>query len=91
MRSACLFSGMAASTLGKCPRVLMILGSRAFTLSIALVVQITRRTSGGKAKNGITLSRTLRQDATTVGNLALHWTCSKVSSSACAASTLGAV
>ena len=37
-RSAIQINLVAASSLGKWPRVLMILRSRAFTLSIALVV-----------------------------------------------------
>src|SRR5271165_6920294 len=38
LRKANQISLLAASSLGKCPRVLMILRSRALTLSIALVV-----------------------------------------------------
>ena len=68
LRSASQISLLAASSEGKWPRVLMILRSCAFTLSIELVAQITRRTAGGKAKNGITFDHARRQEATTVGN-----------------------
>src|SRR5580658_4204392 len=80
----------AASSVGKCPRVLMILRSLAFTLSIALVVYITRLIAGGKVKKGITCVQARRQAATTVGNFRPHSPSSNASSAASAASALAA-
>ena len=54
LRSASQSNLIAASSLGKCPRVLMIFRSCICRLSMALVVYMIRRTAGGKAKNGIT-------------------------------------
>ena len=90
LRSASQISLVAASSLGKFPRVLMILRNRAWVLSMAFVVYTKRRTAGGNAKNGITRSQARRQAATTVGNLAPHALASKASSSAAAASALAA-
>jgi len=67
-RIASRISLVAASSLGKSPRVLIILRSRALMLSIALAVYTAFRTAGGNTKNGITLSHARRRDATTVGN-----------------------
>ncbi len=60
---------MAASSVGKWPRALMILRNCMFKLSIALVVQITRLMSGGNTKNGVTFSQARCQAATIVGYL----------------------
>ena len=59
LRSASQISLLAASSLGKCPRVLMILRSRAFRLSIAFVVQITLRTAGGQRRPRATAAKAL--------------------------------
>ncbi len=82
---------VAASSVGKWPRVLMILRSCALMFSMAFVVQITLRTAGGNAKNGITRSQALRQAAHTVGYRCPQGPSANASSSACAASALGAV
>src|SRR5437016_9260727 len=47
----------AASSLGKCPFVLIALRSCRLSASIAFVVYTTRRSSGGKARNGVTYSQ----------------------------------
>ncbi len=91
LRSASQISLMAASSFGKCPRVLMIFRSCAWTLSSAFVVTSTCRMSGGNAKNGITCDQARRQAATTVGNFAPHGPRSNASSAAPAPSALGAV
>ncbi len=64
---------VAASSVGKWPRVLMIL-----------------RTPGGNAKNGITRSQALRHAPLTVGNFGPQGPVANASSSAWAASALGA-
>src|SRR6266508_2153729 len=51
----------AASSLGKCPFVLIALRSCRFNASIAFVVYTTRRSSGGKARNGVTYSQAFSQ------------------------------
>jgi hypothetical protein len=51
---------------------------------------MTRRTSGGKAKNGMTWGHARRHDATTVGNVVPHERRAKSSSAVPAASALGA-
>ncbi len=61
LRSASQMSFVAASSVGKCPRILMILRSCELIFSMAFVVYITLRMSGGNAKNGITRSEALRQ------------------------------
>ena len=89
--SAIPINVVAASSLRKCPRVLMILRNRALTLSIAFVVQITRRTAGGKAKNGITRSHARRQSAAIVGYRSPQDARSNSSSASRAVSALVAV
>src|SRR5256885_11909258 len=54
-------SFLAASSFGKCPFVLIALRSCRFNASIAFVVYTTRRSSGGKARNGVTYSQAVCQ------------------------------
>lgn len=57
----------AASSDGKCPRVLMIFRSWKFSDSIAFVMQIAFRMSRGNARNGITRCQLDRQDFPIIG------------------------
>ena len=86
-----LLTTVAASSFGNCPRVLMILRNCAWTLSSAWVVYIRRRTSGGKAKNGMIEVEARRHDATALGNLRPPRPRAKSSSAALAASAFAAV
>jgi hypothetical protein len=90
LRRASQISFVAASSFGKCPRVLLIFRSCAFTLSSALVVSMSRRTSGGNAKHGMMCVQARRHAATIVGNFRPHGPRSNASSAALAASTLAA-
>src|SRR5258706_10389303 len=90
LRRASQSSLLAASSLGKWPRVLMILRSRACTLSKAFVVYRIRRTAGGKAKKGMTCDQARRHKLTTAGKRAPHGPAAKASSAAAAASAVGA-
>src|SRR6476619_4805699 len=75
----------AASSLGKCPFVLIALRSCRFNASIAFVVYTTRRSSGGKARKGVTYSHAFSHACVITGKRDPHLS-SKASSAAGAAS-----
>src|SRR6266571_9202594 len=80
----------AASSLRKCPFVLIALRSCRLSASIAFVVYTTRRSSGGKARNGVTYSQAFSHACVITGKRAPHVS-SKASSAAWAASASTAV
>src|SRR5207249_9454733 len=75
---------------GKCPFVLIALRSCRFNASIAFVVYTTRRSSGGKARNGVTYSQAFSHACVITGKRDPHLS-SKASSAAWAASASTAV
>ena len=85
------FNLAAVSSLGKCPRVLMTRRNPAFTPSIASVSLVFRPALRGKAKNGVTLSQSLRQAPTRVENLWPQASASNAFSANMAASALTAL
>src|SRR5712691_4180627 len=74
----------AASSLGKCPFVLIALRSCRFNASIAFVVYTTRRSSDGNARNGVTYSHAFSHACVITGKREPHFS-SKCSSAAWAA------
>src|SRR5437660_5817183 len=62
----------AASSLGKCPFVLIALRSCRLSASIAFVVYTTRRSSGGKARNGVTYSQAFNHACVITGKRDPH-------------------
>src|SRR6266478_385468 len=73
LRSAKYSSLTSASSFGNDPRVFVTLRNDMFNDSIALVVYMIFRISGGCAKNGITLVQLLRQDLDIIGNFPSHF------------------
>lgn len=82
---------LAASSLGKWRRVLMIFRMLRCRLSSALVVYMTRRTSGGNAKKGITWGHAARHTLTTIGNRWPQGPSANASKASAAAVALAAV
>ena len=67
LRSTSQMSLVAASSLGKWPRILTALRTWALRLSIALVMYRIFLTSGANAKNGMTCSQLRRRGARAAG------------------------
>lgn len=57
----------AACSLGKCPQAFTTRQMRTLTMWIALVEQITRRSSGSKARKGTNSAHALSHTRTIVG------------------------
>jgi hypothetical protein len=75
---------------GKWPRALTARRMRAFTLSIAFVVEMTVRIEVSKARNGTNSAQALVQSRTIAGYLRSHF-CANSANASSAAASEGAV